>query len=220
MLAIRTIVVTPFMQNARLLWDTTSQVGCVVDPGGDIEEILKVIADEQVSVQTVLLTHAHLDHAGGVMKLLAALPGEVSLIAHRLEREMRRQVSHSALLFGLSPKDYQDVREPDLFIEGGDRVQIGRCEGQALFTPGHSPGHLSLYFPQSGQDAPILIAGDTLFSGSIGRTDLPGGDHQTLIESIHSQLLILPEETKVLSGHGPDTTIGREKRTNPFLEER
>ncbi|MCB0360422.1 MAG: MBL fold metallo-hydrolase, partial [Bdellovibrionales bacterium] len=176
------------------------------------------------------LTHAHIDHAGGVSEIIGAL-GESQgtrpqLLAHPKEKEMRQSISRQALLYGLSPLEYRDVEEPDRYLEHGDTLEVGGVTGEVLFVPGHSPGHIALYFPSvcvgGGNPAeaemrPVLIAGDTIFAGSIGRTDLPGGDTQTLLSSIKNHLLTLPDQTLVLSGHGPDTTIGRERVSNPFL---
>ncbi len=215
---IKTLTVTPFQQNARLLIDEASNECVVVDPGGEIEVISGAISGGSYKVSSILLTHSHIDHAGGVTALESWLKSyqhePVKLIGHADEQWMREGLGQQATMFGLSPDDYQSVREPDVYLNDGDTVVVGSFSGKVLFTPGHSPGHVSIYFqtPES-----ILIAGDALFQGSIGRTDLPGGDHPTLISSIKKKLLVLPGETVVMPGHGPNTTIEVEKNTNPFL---
>ena len=151
------------------------------------------------------------------------------LLAHRNEQELRAHVAASAGFFGLSPAEYEDVPEPDGYIEAGDALKVGSLVARALFTPGHSPGHLSLFYPsvdallqgEEGEEpfrGPLLIAGDVLFQGTIGRTDLPGGDMATLLRSVREQIFVLPDETRILCGHGGDTTVGDEKRTNPFFQ--
>lgn len=190
----------------------------VVDPGGGIDEILAAVGGADAEVEAVLLTHAHIDHAGGVAELLERFERagkRPPLMAHAAEREMRATISRQAAFFGLSPDEYRDCPEPDRYLEDGDTIAFGDLTLEVLFTPGHSPGHVALHYTEESQS--VVLAGDTLFNGSIGRTDLPGGDHETLIQSIESKLLVLPEDTLVLPGHGPDTTIGAEKRNNPFL---
>lgn len=247
---IRTVVVTPFSQNCRIIADRAAGVGAVFDPGGDVSAIIGAIEGLNLSlgVRTIVLSHAHIDHAGGVHALSRWLEneyGEVELLAHKNEREMRASICQQALMFGLSPRDYENVREPDRYLDEGDQVAIGGLRLRVLFTPGHAPGHLSFYLPAfcrpelvcgsrdkatrfdlgtlTGLDgeaelfSPAVIAGDTLFAGSIGRTDLPGGNHATLIRSIREKILTLPDDTVVMSGHGPDTLVGLEKRSNPFL---
>ncbi len=215
---IRTVVVTPFSQNARICVDEKTREALVIDPGGDVEKLLAALTyqDEPLQVRAVFLTHAHIDHAGGVEALRRALEKrgpKPELLAHPGERELRAHVSASALMFGLDPADYENAPEPDRYVNEGDEILVGTTAGKLLFTPGHSPGHLSLYFPEDK----VLIAGDVIFQGSIGRTDLPGGNHETLLRSVREKIFTLPEDVKILCGHGPDTTVGHEKRTNPFF---
>ena len=216
---IYTIPVTPFGQNARVIVDESTQIAAIVDPGGDVNQILDAVQKLSVTVEKVILTHAHLDHAGGVRLLLSNLaqiqPGVTKLLGHRAEATMRAHLVQQAMMFGLSPNEYENCPEPDCYIDEGDTVSVGRWESEVRFTPGHSPGHVVLYFKADS----VLIAGDTLFQGSIGRTDLPGGSHSQLIESIRTRIYSLPDETAVLCGHGPDTSVGLEKRTNPFVRE-
>ncbi len=210
----------------------------LVDPGGEIERILAHIPEDIHYVSAVILTHAHIDHGGGVAKALANCKERFSrapeLLAYEDDHGLRLTLQGQAAAYGLSPSDYQNVPTPNRFVSEGETVSIGNYSAQALFTPGHSPDHLSFYFeaceaeiacfdPSDMQissetiHAPLLIAGDALFAGSIGRTDLPGGDHELLLSSIRSKLFSLPENTRVMPGHGPDTTIGQEKKTNPFV---
>lgn len=244
MLRIRTIPVTPFEQNCRVLLAPSGHEALIVDPGGDVPRILDALptlpgASTPVPVTGILLTHAHIDHAGGVAVLIRELLSRQgrapTLYGHAVEKAMRASIGRQALMFGLSPAEYEACPEPDVMISDGDRIPFGGLELHVLFTPGHSPGHISCFIPastvsletlRSGRSpatsdgslvSPVLLAGDALFAGSIGRTDLPGGDHSLLIQSIRSKLLPLPGDTLVLSGHGPNTTIQREATSNPFL---
>lgn len=216
-LNIKTITVTPFQQNCRLLVDTDSKVGVIVDPGGEAERIYNECRKYDVTWQGIWLTHSHLDHCGGVKKLkeLFFAEGiELPLAAHPIERSFREQVTNSALRFGFSGADFDNCPEPELEITGNENISLGNLKFAVLYTPGHAPGHLCFYEPEFQ----TLIAGDTLFRGSIGRTDLPAGNHQQLLASISEKILSLPDDTKVLPGHGGDTTVIQEKQTNPFLQ--
>ena len=237
MLIVRTVVITPFVQNARVLIDDAARRSVVVDPGGEAEKIIPLLTlrNEPTEVESVFLTHAHIDHAGGVEPLRRMVAeqsglGKPPLLAHRLEKDIRAAVKDTAILFGLPPEDYENAPEPERYVDEGDELTVGSHKGKLLFTPGHSPGHLSVYFPSQtvrleteGRapeefTGPLLIAGDVLFAGTIGRTDLPGGDHETLLRSVREKLFVLPDETRVLCGHGGDTTIGIEKKINPFFQ--
>ena len=216
---IKTIVVTPFSQNARVIVNTDTLESYIVDPGGDIEKIMKFVTEGGFTVRGIILTHSHIDHAGGVHELVEWLPGKLGLdfelLGHRDESNWRQGLPQQALMFGLSPKEYPPCPEPTRYLVGGEEIELLGERVNVLFTPGHSPGHLSFFFGE--QSPPVLISGDALFQGSIGRTDLPGGNHQTLINSIRREIFSLPDSTVVMSGHGPDTTVGIEKRENPFL---
>jgi hydroxyacylglutathione hydrolase len=215
-----------------VLHDSQSNSACVIDPGGDLFRILAVVDGLKPSSVSVLLTHAHIDHAGGTAECLKRLRqkyGTVQLYAHS-NPILRGSISQQARMFGLAGSEFQDAPDPDVILDDGDAFSVGSVTGQALWTPGHAPDHLSVYFnaqkitlhDEGGMQehsAPCVVAGDALFAGSIGRTDLPGGDIRLLLTSISRKLLTLPDETIVLSGHGPNTTIGNEKRYNPFLQD-
>lgn len=211
MLTITTIPVTVFGQNARVLACSQSRHAVVVDPGGEPDEIRRVLDAGQLTCTAIWLTHSHLDHCAGVSRLLEVY--NVPLIGHAVEAPMRAHVSSIAGMYGLPADEWPNCPEPSVFVKGGETLCVGESRSQVLFTPGHSPGHVSFYFAEEG----VVISGDALFCGSIGRTDLPGGDHEVLLRSIRSELLTLPDDTRVLSGHGPETTIGIERASNPFL---
>lgn len=233
MLHIYTIPVTPFAQNARVLYDPESKTASIIDPGGDLDRLWQVINQLNPSQLSVVLTHAHIDHAGATAACLERgrhqYASEVPLYAHS-DGLLRRTISQQARLYGLPATEYCDAPEPDKVLTDGDYLVVGKCQARVLWTPGHAPDHLSFYFENMEvvlhedhrvitEKVPVLIAGDALFAGSIGRTDLPGGSLKVLLRSIHDKLLVLPDDTLVLSGHGPPTTIGHEKRTNPFLQD-
>ena len=199
------------MQNCRILSCGSDPRAVVVDPGGDVAEIEAVLKRNGLECREIWLTHSHLDHCGGVHVLKERTGAR--LFAHPLESEMRQRVKDLCLLYGLPHGSMEDCPEPEEYISGGETLLLGDLSFQVLFTPGHSPGHVCFY----NQPSRTLLAGDTLFAGSIGRTDLPGGDHQTLLRSIRESILGLPSDTVVMPGHGPDTTIGIEKHKNPFL---
>lgn len=211
MLEIVTVPVTVFAQNARIVYDSATREAVVVDPGGDAEILIEELTRRNLILKAVWLTHSHLDHCAGVAPLLKALP--VPLLGHQDESLMRSQTSRIAAMYGLPADEWPNCPEPSTFLRGGESVSIGNHTAEVLFVPGHSPGHIAFYFAADG----VLLSGDCLFQGSIGRTDLPGGDHNQLLASIRDSILVLPDQTRVLSGHGPDTTIGFERETNPFL---
>ncbi|MBN8550053.1 MAG: MBL fold metallo-hydrolase [Deltaproteobacteria bacterium] len=213
MLQVRSLVVTPFAQNCRIIADAQSKTAVVVDPGGDVPLIEAELQKLGCRCVEIWLTHSHLDHCGGVAALKQKTNAQ--LIAHPGEREMRAHVRDICAMYGLPAGEMQDCPEPERELVGGEVLSFGGQDFRVLFTPGHSPGHVVFYQPE----LKILLAGDTLFQGSIGRTDLPGGDYDTLMGSIHSKILSLPDDTRVLPGHGDETTVGIEKRSNPFLQE-
>jgi hydroxyacylglutathione hydrolase len=207
----RVIPVTPFQQNCTLLWCEASKRAVVVDPGGDLPDIERAIAQAQVSVDKIWLTHGHVDHVGGAAELKAKLKVPIEG-PHRDDRYLLDHVVEAARMFGI--EGVANVT-PDRWLEEGERVEVGDLTFDVLHCPGHSPG--SVAFINAAQR--LAIVGDVLFAGSIGRTDLPGGDHRQLLRSIRDKLLPLDDDVTVLSGHGPVTTVGRERATNPFIQQ-
>jgi glyoxylase-like metal-dependent hydrolase (beta-lactamase superfamily II) len=203
------IPVTPFQQNCTLLWCEASKRAVVIDPGGDLPSVEAAIAQAAVAVERIWLTHGHVDHVAGAADLKARL-GVAIEGPHRDDLFLLQHVVESARSFGLA--DAANVT-PDRWLEEKDQVRVGTLTFDVLHCPGHSPG--SVVFFNSGER--LAIVGDVLFSGSIGRTDLPGGDHRRLLASIADKLLPLGDDVAVISGHGPATTIGRERTSNPFL---
>lgn len=201
-------VVEPFAENSWLLACEASGQAALIDPGGHVVELLARAAQLGVVVKEIWLTHAHIDHVAGVADAVDATGAPIRLHPHDLP--MYETVAQQAAMFGLQ------VRRPPApthWLAAGEQLTLGTLRANVLLVPGHSPGHVAFWLPEEA----VLLSGDCLFAGSIGRTDLPGGDYATLMRSIHEQLLVLPDHARVLSGHGPETTIGRERRTNPFL---
>jgi glyoxylase-like metal-dependent hydrolase (beta-lactamase superfamily II) len=205
------IPVTPFQQNCTLLWCEATKRAVVIDPGGDLPDIERAIAEAQVSVDKIWLTHGHVDHVGGAAELKAKLNVPIEG-PHSDDRYLLDHVVDTARMFGI---DGVANVTPDRWLEEGERVEVGDLTFDILHCPGHSPG--SVAFTNAAQR--LAIVGDVLFAGSIGRTDLPGGDHRQLLRSIRDKLLPLDDDVTVLSGHGPITTIGRERATNPFIQQ-
>lgn len=212
MLEILTVPVSLFEQNARILFEDVTNKAVLIDPGGDPEKLMTALRSHKLELHEIWLTHSHLDHCGAVSDILAKV--KVPLLGHKLEQDFRSSVDLVAAAYQVPPGLFKNCPEPTRYIDEGDILELGDHQFKVIYTPGHSPGHVSFYNSEHG----ILIAGDTLFAGSIGRTDLPGGNHHQLIETIKQKLLCLPPNTKVLSGHGPDTTIADEKRSNPWLQ--
>lgn len=196
----------PLQTNGYLL--TSNGHAVMIDPGGDTHLVLAELQRQKVVLDAIWLTHAHFDHVGGIAELRAA--HNVPVRMHEDGAVLLRTAGQSARGYGLPFTDPPTDFEP---IEVGARLHVGNTEVHALFTPGHAPGHIAFYVPSSD----VVFSGDALFQGSIGRTDLPLANHETLIASIVNELLTLPDHTVVLSGHGPPTTIGEERQLNPFL---
>jgi len=205
---LNTVVVTEFMTNCYIVGDDSTREAVVIDPGGEAEKILREVEKMGVTVTAVVNTHAHVDHIGALKDVKDALG--VSVMLHPGELPVLKSASRMARLFGVT---IDDPPEPDRLLKEGDEIAVGGMSLKVLETPGHSPGGISLVT----SDGKVCFAGDSLFAGSIGRTDLPGGDYNTLIQSIKSKLIPLGDDVKVFTGHGPATTIGTERRYNPFL---
>ena len=204
------IPVTPFQQNCTLLWCEATKRAVVIDPGGDLPDVERAIAQAGVAVDKIWLTHGHVDHVGGAAALKASL--KVSIEGpHRDDLFLLQHVAESARAFGIS--DVSNVK-PDRWLEDGDQVQVGELTFEVLHCPGHSPGSVVFFSPTQR----LAIVGDVLFAGSVGRTDLPGGDQRQLFKSIRDKLLPLGDDVAIISGHGPTSTIGQERATNPFLQ--
>ena len=204
------IPVTPFQQNCTLLWCEATKRGVVIDPGGDLPDIERAIAQANVAVDKIWLTHGHVDHVAGAADLQARLKVQIEG-PHRDDLFLLQHVVESARNFGL--QDAANVT-PDRWLEDGDQVEVGELTFDVLHCPGHSPGSVAYFNPAEH----LAIVGDVLFAGSVGRTDLPGGDQRQLFTSIRDKLLPLADDVAIISGHGPTTTIGRERATNPFLQ--
>lgn len=203
-----TFPVGPLQCNCSILYDTASADATVVDPGGDLLKITCFLAAHGLMLRQIVVTHAHLDHIAGA-KLLAEQTG-APVLFHQADVFQLSWMEQQAAWMGVpNPR----VAPPDVSAEEGTQLHVGAERGEVLHTPGHTGGSISLHFPQSS----LLLAGDTLFRGGIGRTDLPGGDGRQLLTSIREKLLPLPDSTLVIAGHGAPTTIGYERERNPFL---
>ena len=211
MLKIEIIPVTPIEQNCRILYFENYNKCVIVDPGGDADLIINFLETNKLLPEAIWLTHSHFDHCGGVCDLKEKY--SCKLYGHKSEKQLRELVEMSALRFGVPDLSMKNCPEPDIYIDDLAKLEFNGLEFIALFTPGHSIGHISFY----QKDEKILLGGDAVFQGSIGRTDLPGGNFELLIGSIRSKILTLPDDVKILSGHGPDTSIGFERKSNPFL---
>lgn len=203
------VIVTPFQQNCTLLWCEHTLKGAVVDPGGDLPMVYAAIEQASIEIEMVLLTHGHIDHAAGARDCADALGVNV-IGPHKDDEPLLAQLSSQAEMFGLPP--VKSVK-PDQWLEEGDVVGVGDLILEVLHTPGHAPGHIAFFNRQAG----IVQSGDVLFNGSIGRTDLPGGNQQQLLDTIRDKVLPLGDDVYFIPGHGPNGTIGHERRTNPFL---
>jgi glyoxylase-like metal-dependent hydrolase (beta-lactamase superfamily II) len=202
----------PFMKNGFVIGCEETREGVVIDPGDDIELLLEAVDQHGLEIRYVLLTHAHLDHITGVRRAKEALGAPVVL--HRDDQFLYEAVVQQGQMFGLEVEAQPPV---DRFYDGPGPWTFGRYAAWVHHTPGHCPGGVCLAVGRTDEAARDLFVGDTLFAGGIGRTDLPGGSLPTLLRSIREVLFSFPDETVVYSGHGEPTTIGREKRTNPFL---
>ncbi|MEJ2608673.1 MAG: MBL fold metallo-hydrolase [Candidatus Thiodiazotropha sp.] len=209
MIQYKIIPVSPYQQNCSLFWCEKTRHTAIIDPGGDNERIIKLISDLKLIPEQILLTHGHLDHAGGAMNLAQQLQIPI-LGPNREDAYLLNSMAQQAVMFG-----FGDSRNctPDRWLEHGDEIQIGEEVLEVIHCPGHTPGHVIFYH----QGSRLAQVGDVLFSGSIGRTDLPRGDHAMLIRSIKERLWPLGNDVVFIPGHGPESTFGEERKSNPFV---
>ena len=206
--------VPPFFKNGFVLGCEETREAVIIDPGDEVDDLLKAVADHRLTVTNILLTHAHLDHITGVGRAKEATSAPVWL--HPDDNFLYERIVQQGIAFGFRVEPQPPV---DRFYDGEGPILFGRHAARVLHTPGHCPGGVCLVVSGENDPRPTLFVGDTLFAGSIGRTDLPGGDMNTLLRSIRVVLFSFPDDTPVWSGHGELTTIGHERRTNPFLVE-
>ena len=206
MLIIKELVVGPLMANCFIFGCKQTKEAVVIDPGGDADRILLALSDSNLKVKYIINTHGHFDHVSGNEKMKTAT--DAKILIHPLDAPMLGMLSTNAAIFGISVENSPPC---DKTIEEGETVSFGNITLDVIHTPGHTPGGISLHTDD------IVFVGDTLFAGSIGRTDFPGGDFDTLIASIQNKLFKMEDDVRVFSGHGPETSIGKEKRYNPFV---
>jgi glyoxylase-like metal-dependent hydrolase (beta-lactamase superfamily II) len=206
---LETFPVGPLRCNCTILGDEVTHEAIVVDPGDNIPEILSRLQKHGLTLRQIVVTHAHIDHVGGAAQLRKSTGAPV--LMNQQDLELLGMMEMQAGWLGVPTPQ---VAPPDASAEDGLAIGLATLPAQVLHTPGHTPGSICLLFP----DQHLLLAGDTLFAGSIGRTDLPGGDGEQILRSLRGRLLVLPDSTRVLPGHGPETTIGEERQSNPFLQ--
>lgn len=196
--------------NCSIAGDPETREAMVIDPGDEVEAILRVVEKHGLKITRIVITHAHIDHVGGAMKLRRATGAPI--LINENDSALLAMLDVQARWIGAAPPEVVAIDQP---VADGDVVRAGNLAAQVIHTPGHTQGSICLYFAADRK----LVAGDTLFSGSIGRTDLPGGSFDTILRSLHDRVLALPDETVVVPGHGSLTTIGEERQSNPFLQE-
>jgi len=201
-------VVGPLAVNCFILGDAAAGEGAIIDPGDDAEKVLATVKRLGLSIRYVINTHGHFDHVGGNRQVLAATGAQ--LLIHRDDSAFLSRAADVATMYGLTT---ENSPPPDRFLEEGKAIRFGRYEMQVLHTPGHTPGGCCLYLEEQGK----VITGDTLFAEGVGRTDFPGSSHDALMHGIRTKLMTLPDSTVAYPGHGPSTTIGHEKRYNPYI---
>jgi hydroxyacylglutathione hydrolase len=206
---LETLIVGPFQENCYIVGDEATGEGALIDPGDEAARIALAVEQTNLEIGRIIVTHAHIDHVGAV----AALVDEYAcpVLMHAEAEPALQQLPTQAMMMGLR---FGKVPAVDGHIRDEEVLEIGGVRLESLYTPGHAPGHLAFYVETEG----LVFAGDALFAGSVGRTDLPGGSMEVLMRSIEERLLTLPDETRVLPGHGPETTIGEERARNPFLQ--
>lgn len=202
------LAVGPLQCNCSVIGDERTREAMVIDPGDDVEDVLALVRKHNLTVKQIVITHAHIDHVGGAQKLRAATGAPIVL--NQNDYELLKMLDMQAAWVGMRSPGKVEI---DHSVSDSETLNTGSLTANVLHTPGHTEGSICLYFPAENK----LIAGDTLFAGSIGRTDLPGGSFQKIINSLHERVLALPDETVVVPGHGPLTTIGEERESNPFL---
>lgn len=212
MIDCRIVPVTPFEQNCSIVWCETTKTAAVVDPGGDLDRILAAAEKLGVTIEKILITHGHIDHAGGTARLARELGVPIEG-PHPEDRFWIDGMPDQSRMFGLPNGE---AFTPDRWLADGDTVTVGEQVLQVIHTPGHTPGHVVFFHP----GAKLALVGDVLFAGSIGRTDFPRGDHATLISSIRNKLFPLGDDVRFVPGHGPMSTFGRERASNPYVADR
>ena len=203
------VPVTPFQQNCTLIWDPDTMVGAVVDPGGDLDRIEAAFAEVGMKPEKILLTHGHIDHAGGAAEMRERLGGVPIEGPHAAERPLLDNLDKQGEAYGIEAR----AVTPDRWLADGDTVSVAGHTFEVMHCPGHSPGSVVLV----NRPQRFALMGDVLFQGSIGRTDLPMGSHEALMNSIRTKVLTLDDDFAFICGHGPTSTIGQERRTNPFI---
>lgn len=200
--------VGPLQCNCSVIGDDITHEAMVIDPGDDVDDVLDLVRKHNLQVKQIVITHAHIDHVGGAMKLRATTGAPILL--NQNDYALLKMLGAQAAWVGMADPGKVDI---DRSIGAGDSVAAGSLQADVIHTPGHTEGSICLYFPADRK----LIAGDTLFAGSIGRTDLPGGSFNKILDSLRGKVLALPDETIIVPGHGPLTTVGEERESNPFL---
>ncbi|AKJ26768.1 MBL fold metallo-hydrolase [Caldimonas brevitalea] len=209
MLRYHTVPVTAFQQNCSIVWCDTTHRAAIVDPGGDLPRLRAEVERLGLQLEQIWLTHAHIDHAGGAGQLAREL-GLPIVGPHEGDRFWIDALPQQSKMFGFP---VSEGFTPTRWLHDGDTVNVGECSLQVRHCPGHTPGHVVFFSPEAGR----AFVGDVLFEGSIGRTDFPGGDHQTLIDSITQRLWPMGDDVVFVPGHGPESSFGAERRTNPFV---
>jgi glyoxylase-like metal-dependent hydrolase (beta-lactamase superfamily II) len=202
------LIVSPFQENCYVIGDEESMTGAIIDPGDEAARIALTVERVGLEISQIIVTHSHIDHVGAVAQLVDEYMCPV--LMHEEAEAMLKAVPQQAMMMGMR---FGKVPKVDRHVGDDEVLEVGSLRLRSLYTPGHAPGHLAFLVEDEG----IVFSGDALFAGSVGRVDLPGGSMEVLMRSISERLLNLPDETRVLSGHGPETTIGRERVANPFL---
>jgi hydroxyacylglutathione hydrolase len=203
------LTVGPFQENCFIIGDEESRVGALIDPGDEAARIAMAVEQTNLDIGSIIVTHAHIDHVGAVVALVDEYACLV--LMHAESEPLLQGLPTQAMMMGLR---FGKVPSIDRYVEDREILQVGDLRLRSLYTPGHAPGHLAFHI----EDENVVLSGDALFAGSVGRVDLPGGSMEVLMRSIEERLLTLPDETVVYSGHGPRTTIGNERTSNPFLQ--